>query len=344
MLNALILAGGVGKRFWPKSTSIKPKQFQKIIGNKTMIQQTFERISRLVPEERIFVIVAKEHQTIVSEQLELSKSNILVEPKGRNTAAAIALGIRNLNSNDVAIALPSDHYIPDIDRFIFTLRTATSFAANKPVIVTLGIKPTRPETGYGYIEVDPEHLKTMGGTIASSPIPVKRFHEKPDLETAKSYLASGNFFWNSGIFIFIFRVDTMWNAFEKYMPRLYELFKSSRTIEEVYDLLEPVSIDYGVMEKAQNIYMIPANFTWSDVGSWDAVYELGQKDENGNHSQARVAIFKNSKNCAVFAEGKRVVVANLEDVIVVAENNDILVIRRGTTQDVKDIELPNTSG
>lgn len=341
MLNALILAGGAGKRFWPKSTSIKPKQFQKIIGNKTMIQQTFERISRLVPEERIFVIVAREHQTIVSEQLELPKDNILIEPKGRNTAAAIALGIRILNSNDVAIALPSDHYIPDVESFISTLQIAASFAVEKPVIVTLGIKPTRPETGYGYIEVDPEHLKTMGGAIASSPIPVRRFREKPDLEIAKSYLASGNFFWNSGIFIF--KVGTMWKAFEKYMPRLYELFKSSRTVEEVYDLLEPVSIDYGVMEKAQNIYMIPANFTWSDVGSWDAVYELGQKDENGNHSQARVAIFKDSKNCAVFAEGKRVVVANLEDVIVVAENNDILVIRRGTTQDVKDINLSDAS-
>lgn len=336
MLNALILAGGVGKRFWPKSTPIKPKQFQKIIGDKTMIQHTFERISRLVPKERIFVVVAKEYQTIVSEQIELPEDNILIEPKGRNTAA-IALGIRNLDDDDVAIALPSDHYIPDVDRFILTLQTAASFASNNPVIVTLGIRPTRPETGYGYIEVDPEHLKTAEGDMAHTPIPVKRFHEKPDLGTAKSYLASGNFFWNSGIFIF--RVDTMWNAFKKHMPRLYELFRSSKTVEEIYDLLEPVSIDYGVMEKAENIYVIPASFTWSGVGSWDAVYELGQKDENGNYSQADAVVFKNSKNCAVFAEGKRVVIANLEDVIVVAENDDILVIRRGTTQDVRDIEF-----
>jgi len=341
MLNALILAGGVGSRLWPKSTLAKPKQFQKIIGDKTMIQQTFERISQLVPRERVFVVVPKEYQALVLKQLELPKDNIFVEPKGRNTAAAVALGIRSFDENNVVIALPSDHYIPDVGKFVSVLQAAASFAAGKPAIVTLGIKPIRPETGYGYIEVEPELLKAIEASGTLSPVPVKRFHEKPDFESAKSYLASGNFFWNSGIFIF--KVDTMWNAFKEHMPRLYELFKSFRTVDKIYDFLEPISIDYGVMEKAKNIYVIPATFTWSDVGSWDAVYELGQKDENGNCSRASLAMFKDSENCAVFAEGKRVVIANLEDVVVVAENNDILVIRRGTTQDVRNIRLPDAS-
>ena len=330
-IKALILAGGSGTRFWPKSTKEKPKQFLKITSDKTMIQETFDRISKLVKAENIFVVSNKNHSNHVHEQLNLPKENVILEPNAKNTAAAIALGILNMNDEDVVIALPSDHYIKDVDTYIKILKIAVDFSSKNDAIVTLGIKPNKPETGYGYIEVDKTNETVIGGltrnldshdvsstdadkTVVENdktvsevgesvipnlirnliPLKVKRFHEKPNLETAYQYLESGNFFWNSGMFIF--KVSTMWKAFKKHMPALYKAFKSVKTNEEmatIYSSLESISMDYGVMERADNIYVIPSDFGWSDVGSWDALYKLAKKDKNGNYAQGKV-IFRDA--------------------------------------------------
>ena len=338
-IKALILAGGSGTRFWPKSTQEKPKQFLKITSNElTMIQETFQRIQKLVPKENIFIVTNKNHSHHIFEQLSISKDNVIFEAMAKNTAAAIALGISKFKNDDLAIVLPSDHYIQDVDEYVKTLKVAADFALKNEAIVTLGIKPKSAETGYGYIEVKKNSLSKSD---TPGVIRVKRFHEKPNLETAYSYVESGNFFWNSGMFIF--KVSTMWNAFKKYMPDLYKAFEKLRKIHDlkdisnVYPSLDSISIDYGVMEKADNIFVIPSDFGWSDVGSWDAVFELSQKDENGNYSSSKKALFRDSKNCAVFADNKTVAIAHLDDIIVVVNDEKILVIKRGTTQDVKKI-------
>ncbi len=341
-IKALILAGGSGTRFWPKSTKEKPKQFLKITSDKTMIQETFNRISKLVKTENIFVVSNKNHSNHIHKQLNLPKENVFLEPAAKNTAAAIALGILNTNDEDVVIALPSDHYIKDVETYIKTLRAAVDFSSKNDAIVTLGIKPNKAETGYGYIEVNKTVSKVdetviPGLTRNLIPLKVKRFHEKPNLETAYQYLESGNFFWNSGMFIF--KVSTMWKAFKKHMPALYKAFKSIKANEEIptiYSSLESISIDYGVMERADNIYVIPSDFGWSDVGSWDVLYELAKKDKNGNYAQGNV-IFRDSHNCGVFSNGIPVAISHLDDIIVVVDENGVLVTKRGTTQDVKRI-------
>ncbi len=336
-VKALIMAGGVGKRFWPKSTVDKPKQFLKITSDKTMIQETFARINRLIPKENICVVTNRDHENHIFAQLDIPKKNVLLEPAMRNTAAAIGYGMVFFDTDDILIVLPSDHYIADIERFLGTLRVAIEFARNNDAIVTLGIKPTRPETGYGYIEIEdisPELMQVY---------PVKKFREKPNLETAYAYLETGRFFWNSGMFIF--RIAVMEEAFEMYMPQLYRAIRSMRTskgeenfyemVEEEYGKLESISIDYGVLERATNVYVIPSEFGWSDVGSWDALYELSMKDNNGNHIEAKESIVRDVNNCMILAEGKKIAIAHVEDLIVITEGDTILIMKRGTSQDVK---------
>ena len=342
-VKALILAGGSGTRFWPKSTEEKPKQFLNITSDdKTMIQETFSRALKITSHENIYVVTNEKQAHHIFEQLDLTKSNVIMEPAAKNTAAAIALGILKMNEDDVVIVLPSDHYIKDVNKYVKILETAAEFANKNEAIVTLGIKPTRAETGYGYIEVNKDAIAGLTRNLDSfkKPIPLKveRFHEKPNLETAYSYVESGNFFWNSGMFIF--KVSTMWKAFKKHMPTLHKALKNVKSREELekaYSTLDSVSIDYGVMEKFENVFVIPGDFGWNDVGSWDAVYELVEKDENGNYSSSEKTIFRNAKNCAVFADGKEVAIAHVDDIIVVVHGNKVLVIKRGTTQDVKNL-------
>ncbi|BBJ28329.1 mannose-1-phosphate guanylyltransferase [Athalassotoga saccharophila] len=327
----LILAGGSGTRFWPKSTKDKPKQFLKITSDKTMIQETVDRIRTLVNSKDVYVISNANHSNHILDQLKIEKDNLLLEPEGKNTAAAIAFGISKMNSNDIVIVLPSDHYIHDEKSYIDILKKSAEFVSQHDVIVTIGIKPTKPETGYGYIEVD----KSI---FDKDFVPVKRFHEKPNLETAYHYIESGNFFWNAGIFIF--KVSAMKKAFKEFLPDMYKLFfESKKDIKEIYKLIESISIDYGIMEKANNIFMIPGNFGWSDVGSWDALYDLLEKDKDGNFSDAKQVVFRDAKNCGIFAEGKTVAISHLEDIIVVVDGDKILITKRGTTQDVKNIKF-----
>ncbi len=331
----LILAGGSGTRFWPRSTNEKPKQFLKITSDRTMLQETFDRMNEFTSQENICVVTNKDHSNHVSEQLPIPEENVMIEPMARNTSAAVALGISFMDDEDVVVVLPSDHFIKDVKPFLETLHFAAKFADEKDGIVTLGIKPTKPETGYGYIEVDKKALEERIKIC-----PVKRFHEKPNEETAYSYLEAGNFFWNSGMFIF--KVSVMKKAFRKYLPGMYKVFFESeeKDIDRMYESIESISIDYGIMEKADNIFTIPSEFGWSDVGSWDALYELFEKDKNGNYSETERTIFRNAKNCGVFTDDKkRVVVSHLDDVIVVVNGDDILITKRGTTQDVKNIKF-----
>ncbi len=343
-VRALILAGGSGKRFWPRSTEEKPKQFLKITSDRTMIQETFDRISKFVRKEDIFVISNENHSKHVSDQLNLPKGNILLEPVAKNTAPAIAWGISHFCENDVVVVLPSDHYIEDVDAYLDTLKKAVKFSLENDAILTLGIKPTKAETGYGYIEVEKSAIHNsskdvIAGLTRSLNLfyKVKRFHEKPNLETAYSYVESGNFFWNSGMFIF--KVSVMKKAFKKYLPNTYKaFFEEKKDVEKAYELADSISIDYGILEKAENIYVVISEFGWNDVGSWDALYEMGEKDENGNHAEGKV-VFRNAKNCGVFSNGMPVAVSHVDDIIVVVDENGVLVTRRGTTQDVKNLQL-----
>ncbi len=331
-IKALILAGGSGTRFWPKSTKEKPKQFLKITSDKTMIQETFERIKSFVNSNDIYVVSSENHSNHVFDQLKVEKDHLLLEPEGKNTAPAIALGISKMDPEDIVIVVPSDHYIHDERSYIDVLRRSVDFASTHDAIMTIGIKPNKPETGYGYIEVDKSILER------DDILPVKRFHEKPNLETAYHYLESGNFFWNAGIFIF--KVSVMKKAFKEFLPDICKVFfESEIDLKVAYRSIESISIDYGIMEKAKNIFMIPGNFGWSDVGSWDAVCELIEKDKDGNYSDAKQTILRDAKNCSIFAEGKVVAISHLEDLIVVVDGDKILITKRGTTQDVKNIKF-----
>ena len=336
---ALIMAGGMGTRFWPKSTADKPKQFLKITSDRTMIQETFARINHLIPGEDIYLVTNKDHENYIFDQLDVPKENVLLEPAMRNTAAAIGYGMVFLDMDDILIVLPSDHYIADVERYLETLRVAIEFAMTNDALITLGIKPTRPETGYGYIEVtdvSPQLMRVY---------PVKRFREKPNLETSYTYLETGRFFWNSGMFIF--KVSVMEEAFKMYMPRLYEAIQTMKMfrgkenfpgiVGDEYEKLESISIDYGVLERAANVYVIPSEFGWSDVGSWDALYELSVKDSTGNHIEAKEAVVRDTSNCMILAEGKRVAIAHVENLIVITDDDTILIMKRGTSQDVKMI-------
>jgi len=328
----LILAGGSGTRFWPKSTKDKPKQFLQITSDRTMIQETVNRIRPLVDQDDIYVVSSENHSNHVLDQLAISKDHLLLEPEGKNTAPAIAFGISQMDPEDIAIVIPSDHYIRDEDAYIEVLRKSADFALHHDTIITIGIKPDKPETGYGYIEVDKSILRR------NDIVSVKRFHEKPNLETAYHYIESGNFFWNAGIFIF--KVSVMKRAYKEFLPDIYKVFfESEIDLKAAYKSIESISIDYGIMEKAKNIFMIRGDFGWSDVGSWDALYDLVEKDTNGNYSDAKSTIFRDAKNCGIFADGKIIAISHLEDVIVVVEGDMILVTKRGTTQDVKNIKV-----
>lgn len=331
----LILAGGSGTGFWPRSTNGKPKQFLKITSDRTMLQETFDRMKEFTSQENIRIVTNKDHSNHVSEQLPIPEENVIIEPAARNTAVVIALGISSMDDEDVVAVLPSDHFIKDVERFLEILHSAAKFADEEDVIVTLGIKPTKSETGYGYIEVDKRKPKDPTGIYS-----VKRFHEKPNEETAYSYVESGNFLWNSGMFIF--KVSVMKKTFRKYLPGMYKAFFESeeKNIDRMYESIESISIDNGIIKKADNIFTIPSEFGWSDVGSWDALYELFEKDKNGNYSEAEKAVFRNAKNCGIFTDDEnRVVVLHLDDVIVVVNGDDILVTKRGMTQDVKNIKF-----
>lgn len=338
---AVIMAGGVGSRFWPRSKERKPKQLIRIFGDNTMIQDTVKRLNGLVDLKNIFVITSKAQKPRVIMQLpELPLENIIDEPFGKNTAACIGLAsifIKAKNKEAVVVTLPSDHLIKDDVEFRKCLNNASEFAFESNGLVTIGIKPNRPETGYGYIQFDEKD-------IANNIHKVLTFAEKPNLETARNFIESGDFLWNAGIFIW--RVDAIMDAIQTFLPDLHEglcdIEKTIGTPEfekqlvNVYGQLKSVSIDYGVMEKAQNVFLTKADFYWNDVGSWEAVYEVTEKDNDGNALVGDVYTEK-TFGSYIFSPKKFVATIGVEDLIIIDTQEALLVCKRDHAQEVRQI-------
>ncbi|MGQ7945385.1 mannose-1-phosphate guanylyltransferase [Flavobacterium sp. WC2509] len=340
---AIIMAGGVGSRFWPVSTSEFPKQFHDMLGaGETLIQKTFSRLSKLIPVENILILTNEKYNSIVLEQLPLVKQEqVLLEPAMRNTAPCIlyaSLKIQKQNPDAVMVVAPSDHWIEDENAFAANLKQCFDFCGNENALMTLGIQPTFPNTGFGYIEYD----KTDVNPVKK----VSQFREKPDYETAKSFLQSGNFLWNGGIFIW--SVKSITEAFEKSQPEMNALFQKGcesyntsfekSFIEENYALAENVSIDYAVMESAKNVYVLPATFDWNDLGTWGSLHEKLDKDINNNSVvNARVLLQNSSNNIISTAVGKQVIVDGLEDYIIVDKDSVLLIYPKSKEQEIKGI-------
>lgn len=345
MLTALIMAGGKGTRFWPLSTEEKPKQFLNLIGEETMIQMTVNRIKPIIPIERIFVCTGEMYVDLVKEQLpELPKRNIIVEPEGRNTAPCIALSamvIDRYYKNSNMVVLPSDHLINDEEEFRNTLLAADSFIEEKDeAIVTLGMNPSRPEVGYGYIKYSDEVLKSNDFRV----IKVDSFIEKPNLDTAKKYLREGNYLWNGGMFIW--SINNVINQIKMYSPNTYNALinvmevsedKLQETINNNYEGAEATSIDYAVLEKSKDVYVIPINFGWDDVGSWESLDRYREKDELGNVLVGQSKAVKANNNL-VISSNNSVVVEGLSDIYIIENDGKVLVGHKSNVANVKKLK------
>ena len=345
MLTALIMAGGKGARFWPLSTEEKPKQFLKLIGEETMIQMTVNRIKPIIPIERIFVCTSKMYVDLVKEQLpELSERNIIVEPEGRNTAPCIALSafvIKKYYEDATMVVLPSDHLIKDEDEFRSIVNDADEFVkANENAIITLGMKPSRAETGYGYIKYGEEKHSLNSHEV----IKVDAFVEKPDKETAEEYLADGSYLWNGGMFIW--GAKNILEQINKYSSDTYNALKDIEEIDErwlkylikaQYQETEAISIDYAVMEKSDDIYVIPSDFGWDDVGSWEALDRYREKDSFGNVYVGKTKAV-DGRNNLIISSSHSVVVEGLSDIYVIENDGKILVGCKSNVANVKELK------
>ncbi|MDA3860692.1 MAG: mannose-1-phosphate guanylyltransferase [Melioribacteraceae bacterium] len=337
-LVAVIMAGGVGARFWPKSRAKEPKQLLNLFSEGSMIQNTVDRMKGVVKNENIYVVTNKIQKEKIVEQLsEIPTENIIEEPYGKNTAAAIGLAsiiINKNHGNAVTIVLPADHLINDLGEFQRVIKEAADFAQAEGSLVTIGINPTRPDTGFGYIQIDENETETLHKVL--------RFAEKPNLDTAKRFLESGDFFWNSGMFVW--RADVILNEIKSHMIDLDEglqiITESLGTndyeevLTKIYGQLKSVSIDYGIMENSKNVRLIKGKFDWSDVGSWDAVYHLLEKDKNENAAKGEV-YFGSSSGTYVNSENKFTAVIGVKDLLVINTDDATLVCHRDYAQDVK---------
>lgn len=338
---AIVMAGGIGSRFWPRSREKTPKQLLNIFGTDSVIQSTIKRIKTTIPAENIFIVTNILQKDLMMEQLpDVPAANFLVEPFGRNTAACIGLAglfIKKIDPEAVTVVLPADHLIYDEDYFHKNLQQAVEFAYNKKTLVTIGIPPTRPETGYGYIQV-------KEGEVSDNVFAVNSFAEKPNYATAVKFLESGDFVWNSGMFIW--RNDTFFEELKMYMPDLdYSLQKIAEkigteeydsTLTEIYAQIKSISIDYGIMEKSQRVYLVKSQFRWSDVGSWEEVYQLSQKDANNNSFDGDV-YSENSRDCYVYAPDKFTALIGVDNTIVIDTKDALLICRRDLSQNVKKV-------
>ena len=329
------MAGGIGSRFWPLSRVVKPKQFLDILGvGRTFLQQTFDRFSTIIPKENFLIVTSVKYKDLVLEQLpELAEEQILLEPLRRNTAPCIAYAaykIKTINPNANLIVAPSDHIILKEEEFIRQIKNGLEFTKENDALLTLGIKPNRPETGYGYIQV--KKKKKFNDLI--NLYKVKTFTEKPDEEMAKVFVDSGEFFWNSGIFIW--SLSSIIGAFEKHMLNVSLLFEKGMKlyntndevhfINKTYSECPGISIDYGIMEKAKNVYVLTADFGWSDLGTWGSLYENKEKDDEGNVINGDNILTYNTKNCIVNISDQKIAVLQGLDGYIIAESNETLMI------------------
>ena len=343
------MAGGVGSRFWPYSREEKPKQFLDFFGTgRSLLQMTVDRFRPIVPIENMVIVTNVAYKGIILEQIpDLQEEQILCEPARRNTAPCIAYAtawiesrVKSQESRDIRIVVAaSDHLILEEEKFRQTIVKAFDFVGANKAICTLGMQPTRPETGYGYIQFEASRSRDI--EISK----VKQFKEKPDLETAKKYLASGDYLWNSGIFIW--SLETICEAIEKYMPEVAEIFREGEGIigtkdegvwiEEKFPKCPNISVDYGIMEKAENVFVLPSSFGWSDLGTWGSLYELSEKDEKRNvslHSEAK--FYEAEGNIVVLESGKKAIVQGVNDMIIAEEKGALLICKRAEEQRIKN--------
>ncbi len=345
MIYAVIMAGGRGTRFWPMSRKAKPKQFINVADENTLIQNTIERLEGLVPVEQCLVVTHERYVNLTSEQLPaLPRENILAEPISRNTAPCIAFAAMKLFQRDpdaTMVVLPADHVIRSVQNFQEVLSSCIDAAKDSDALLTIGIEPTYPATGYGYIQYEAHELPSDETPRVFA---VKTFAEKPNVDTAERFLDSGDFLWNSGIFVW--RADSILKAVHRYLPKVSEalapLEAALDTPEEhdatysAFESCPSISIDYGVMERAHNTFVVPASFDWSDVGDWQAVYALLDKDKHGNAISGN-AIVHDSSRCLIHGEKRLVVLVGIHDVVVVDTEDATLICHRESTQQVKHV-------
>lgn len=338
-----IMAGGVGSRFWPASRSHRPKQFLDILGTgKSLLRMTFERFLNITTADRIYIVTNAEYQSLVLEHLpELRPEQVLCEPSRNNTAPCVAYAAMKLHALDPEanmVVAPSDHIILEETRFIDILKQALAFTAARNALLTLGIRPTRPDTGYGYIH--------YGEDIGQGIHPVRRFTEKPPLEEAQRFVESGEYLWNAGIFIW--RASAVLDAFSKYSPEIYKILNAGREeyntereqtfIDQVYPGTPSISVDYAIMEKADNVFTIPSSFGWSDLGTWASLYAELEQDEHGNVITSGNVITRQTRNSLIRApKNKLVVVDGLEDYILVDEEDVLLIFPKSKEQEIKTV-------
>ena len=337
------MAGGIGSRFWPLSRTDFPKQFLDILNTgRTLIQSTYDRFTSFVPKENIFIVTTNQYKNIVADQLpDLNVDNILCEPSRKNTAPCIAYisyKLHQLNPDANLICAPADHIILDTPGFKKTCLQALHFTAHIKALVTLGIKPTHPNTGYGYIQYEQQE-------VSENVFKVKTFTEKPDKELAKTFISSGDFLWNAGIFVW--QVKNIVKAFETFLPEMHDVFDAEKdnfatenereAIERIYPQCVNISIDYGVMEKADNVYIIPSSFGWSDLGTWASAYDNLEKDYLENAvSGANVMIIDATKNIVHADNGKLILIQGLDDFIVVDTRDVLLICKKDREQEIKE--------
>ncbi len=338
------MAGGVGSRFWPSSTEENPKQFLDILGiGKSLIRLTFERCVQIVPASHILIVTNKRYRTLVKEHLpEVPIENILCEPSMNNTAPCVAytaLRIESMDPNAVFAILPSDHVIMKENAYLERLNQAFNYAKDNNAIVTLGIQPTRPDTGYGYIEVPSAN---KGDKIYK----VSSFREKPDENTAQKYLDSGNFYWNAGMFVW--SVKTILDAYQKHSSLILSVLEEDKTkygtteeqdyIDAVYPKTEKISVDYAILERADNVYTIPSDIGWSDLGTWGSLHSYLDKDESGNVVQANLSHIEDVRNTLIRAQKERIIVIKgLDNYIVVDEPGALLIYPKDKEQEIKSV-------
>ena len=335
------MAGGVGSRFWPVSTEQYPKQFHDMLGTgESLIQKTFNRINQLIPSENILIATNKSYESLVLEQLpKINKSQVLLEPAMRNTAPCIlyaALKIHKENPDAVMLVAPSDHWIENENEFLNNIKTSFDSCEKEDILMTLGIQPDSPNTGYGYIQFENEF-----STIKK----VKNFTEKPNLVKAKEFLASGDYLWNAGIFVWSSK--SILNAFKQFLPNMFTTLNSETVyntgaekdfIENNYSSCENISIDFGIMEHAKNVFVLPVSFGWNDLGTWGSLYSKLSKDSNENAIVGAQTIFRDSNgNMIRTQQGKKVIIQGLSDFIIVEKGDILLICPRENEQDIKQI-------
>ena len=338
----VIMAGGVGSRFWPLSRMNHPKQFLDIMGvGKTLIQQTFDRISKIVPRENIIIVTNEIYKNITVEQLEIGENQVLCEPMRKNTAPCIAYAnfrILKENPNANIMVCPSDHLVTNEAEFLRVAKQALDFTASNNALLTIGIKPSRPDTGYGYIQI------MNDGTDGALKM-VKTFTEKPELAMAKVFYESGEFFWNSGMFFW--SLSSIMQAFDTHMPNVNQMFqqqiemigtdREAEAIAPIYAQCRNISIDYAIMEKAENVYVLCADFGWSDIGTWGSLYANQRKDENRNAVVGNNVFLYDTKGCEInIRPQKLAVIQGLEDMIVVQTDDVLLICKKEDEQRIKD--------